>query len=179
MRASLDMKAQSSGFVMTRADARAEKGERKVMVARDQICIARRYLGMNMRVSIPAHAFRGVALSLQSGNSGGTFYQVTLVHEDSDLSVVLEETLDDRNIVADWTRWSRYFTAPRLVERSPGQFEAMDRTLGGITQGEAQEPRRTRLTRQRRGRFAARRHSGQQGRSETVFANEREIICYE
>lgn len=161
------------------ADARADRGERRVVVEHDRICIARRYQGMQMRIAVPVQAFRGVALSLQPRTDGGAFYQVTLVHDDADLSVVLEQALDDRNIFADWTRWSQYFEQARLVERAPGQFEEMDHRVGAVAQGEAQAVRRTSVTRQRRGRFLARRKTGDAGRSAVQFGGEREIVCYE
>ena len=171
--------AQPEAFSFTLPDARAEKGERRVTVVRDLVCIKRRYAGMAMRLNVPASAYRGVALSLLPTRTGGSFYRISLVHADADLTIVLGEALDDREIVADWNRWSQYFAKSRLVERAPGKFEEMEHNCGGIARGEAIEPRRTRVTRQRRGRFLARRKPGQPERSAVRFDNAREIICYE
>lgn len=163
----------------TSNDARAESGVRQVTLEADRISIQRRYKGVAMRLNVPASAYRGVALLLRPTRSGGTFYQLSLVHADADLSVVLEEAPDDREIVANWTQWSAFFTSPRLVERAPGKFEAMDRQIGGLAQGDKFEPRRTSLTRQRRGRFLSKRKPGVAARADVRFANEREIVCYE
>ncbi len=166
-------------YHLSATDARADRGERRVVVETDRISIARHYKGIHMRIAVPVHAFRGVALSLQPKTDGSAFYQVTLVHQDADLSVVLEEALDDRSIVADWTRWSQFFEQARLVERAPGQFEEVDNRMGGVAQGEHRAVRRTSVTRQRRGRFLARRKTGDAGRSAVQFGGEREIVCYE
>ena len=171
--------AAKDSFVLTMSDARAEHGERRVLVERERISIARRFKGVAMKLKVPTAAFRGVALSLLPARSGGSFYQVSLVHSDAELNVVLEEAGDDRTIVADWNRWSQYFAITRLVERSPGQFEAMDRKVGALAAGGTCEARRTSLTRQRRGKFLARRKTGEAARRNVHFSNEREIICYE
>ena len=170
---------RETSFAFMAPDKRADKGERSVLVEPHRVSINRRVNGVAMRLAVPTSAFDGVALSLQPRQTGNAFYQVTLVHPDADLSVVLEEALDDRDIISGWQFWSEFLASPRLVERKPGVFESMDRRLGGLPQGEAQAPRRTRLTRNRHGNFQRRRPMGVAGRAQTVFGGEREIICYE
>ena len=170
---------REKAFAFVAGDTRADRGERNVLVEPHRISISRRVNGVAMRVAVPTGAFSGVALSLAPRKTGNACYQVTLVHPDAELSVVLEQALDDREIISSWQFWSGFLGSPRLVERSPGVLEAMDRRLGGLPQGEAKAARRTRLTRQRHGNFQSRRQPGLAGRSATVFAGEREIICYE
>ena len=100
-----------------------------------------------------------------------------LVHRDSDLSVVLDEALDDADIIADWRLWARVLGRPALVEREIGQFEAAvgrspkpSRASGALT--------RRKRPLKRRPRFLARRKRRRAGRRRRrVHAGEREIIA--
>ena len=159
-------------------DRRADGQRRQIEVTREIVRIDRRLHGIAMRVAVPVRAYRGVALSLTTGADGSLTYQLNLLHKDDDLSVTLDDAADDRDIVADWRLWSRFFRLPALVERETGVIEEAEVSLGGLATG----PRNT-LRRPARGRskrrpaFLKRRKMGVAHAVPVVHADEREIVA--
>ena len=174
-----DRNAALSGMdgVTQAGDRRADGQRRLIEVTRDCVRIDRRLQGIAMRVAVPVQAYRGVALSLRPEADGSLTYQLDLLHKDEDLSVTLDFAEDDRDIVADWRLWSRFFRLPALVERQVGVIEEADATLGGLSLGGATPLRRAPRTRsKRRPMFLKRRKVGVTPVTPVVFAG-REIIA--
>jgi hypothetical protein len=159
-------------------DYRADGHIRSVSLTRDMVRIDRSLQGIAMRVAVPVRAYRGVALSLQSGRDGALSYKLHLVHGDHDLSVALDEAEDDCDIFADWRLWTRFFRLPALVERQAGLIEEADPALGAVLLGQDLPARRQpRSLLQRRPRFLRRRKAGLAGGPALVHTGEREFIA--
>ncbi len=159
-------------------DRRADDHQRSISLSRDCIRIDRRLQGIAMRVAVPVNAYRGVALSLRPDAEGILSYQLDLLHADDDLSVTLDSAADDRDILADWRLWSRFFRLPALVEREAGRIETADATLGALMLGDrdpARRPSRSRF--KRRPLFLQRRKTGVATAMPLVHSAEREIIA--
>ena len=139
--------------------------------------IRRDLLGMPMFLSIPIGIFRGLALCLVDSPSGA-LYELRLIHPDAELSIVLASLEDEADAVRDWSRLSKYFGLPPLVERQVGEFEPADPQGLGPIRGHPKR-RRSAALRKRRGRFALRRKLGRCERLRLSFADEREIVSYE
>ena len=141
-------------------DARADGAQREIVLARESVLIRRRVGGIEMKLDVPARAYRGVLLSLDATASGEAVFRLRLLHRDPDLAVTLCEALDDRDIVADWTSWARFFGLPKLVERKRGEIECAEATCGGVWLGRAWKLRRRNATlSKRRPKAAMRRKS--------------------
>jgi Family of unknown function (DUF6101) len=159
-------------------DGRADGHVRSVSLTRDMVRIDRSVQGIAMRVAVPVRAYRGVALSLQPGFDGTVSYKLQLVHDDRDLSVALDEAEDDRDILADWQLWTRFFRLPALVERRAGLIEAADPALGPVLLGQGSAARRQpRSALKHRPRFLRRRKAGVVNESAPIHAGERELIA--
>ncbi|WP_131116011.1 DUF6101 family protein [Lichenihabitans psoromatis] len=159
-------------------DRRADGQLRSVSLTRDLVRIDRSVLGIAMRVAVPVRTYRGVALSLRSSQDGALSYQLHLLHPDGELSVALDEADHDRDIVADWRLWSRFFRLPALVEREIGLIEEADAALGTVLLGEAVPERRpSRSISKRRPRFLQRRKSGVMSADPVVHGGEAELIA--
>lgn len=159
------------------ADRRADGHARSVSLSREMVRIDRTVAGVAMRVAVPVRAYRGVALTLDADASGALAYRLHLVHADRDLSIALEEAPDDRDIVADWRLWSRFFRLPALVERRSGAMEQADPALGDLLLGTGAPDRRVKGDGKRRSRFLRRRKVGCAAGPATVHGDEREIIA--
>ena len=159
------------------SDPRADGQARSVSLTRDVVRIDRRVQGVAMRLAVPVHAYRGVALLLRPDEGGALSYGLRLLHPDAELSVTLDQASDDQDIVADWRLWSRFFRLPALVERQAGTIVEADARLGKVVLGEGAADRRAgRLTSRRRPRFLRRRKPGI-GPAHLVHAGEREMIA--
>jgi hypothetical protein len=89
-------------------------------------------------------------------------FRICLVHADAELSVVLHETPDDADLVAQWRAMATRLRLPRLAETGDGVFEAVDIRLGDLTLGPAATGRRRgAVAIRRRPRFLVRRRVGQ------------------
>lgn len=162
-----------AGKTFTCDDSRADGLIRNVRVEASHVAIARRFKGIAMRLDVPVATFRGVALSAQAGLSGAPFYELTLLHQDADLSLVLAQAASQQQLAAGWDGWSGFFAIPKLVERQAGVYERCDDTPE-VARFAAR--RRCSLTRQRRGKFATRRKPGLPARMQQRF-DEAEIIA--
>lgn len=162
-------------FAATRPDPRADRGRRDIAISHTHVTIRRRVGGVDMHVALAVSAYDGVALCLTTGKKDALVYQVRLLHPDSDLTVVLEEALDDRNIIADWRLWSRVLNLPALVEREVGRYEVAESTPD-TCDADAAFPRRARPSKTRP-KFLARRRMGYTLDAPVLHAGEREIIA--
>lgn len=127
---------------LAESDPRADGGAREIHCTRCLVQIRRSVRNIPMQLDLPARAFRGVALSILTSQSGRSFYRVSLVHEDADLSVVLFEAYDDADIVAVWNAWSHYFSLAKLLERQPGAYETAMKFVGATMMGTCPQWRR-------------------------------------
>lgn len=167
------------------ADVRADLRARTVDLGPKQVTIARRLLGIDMRIGVPVHSYNGVSLSLTGGSDSpesaatgaAATWRVTLLHRDPDLSVPLAEAQDDSDVIADWRAWSKFFGLPALVELEPGRFQASldSRPMCGSPRTTCR--RRGAMMTKRRARFLLRRRMGDKARSAESHAGEREIIA--
>ena len=162
-------------FAATLADPRADRGRREIAINGDHVLISRRLHGIDMRVSLAVAAYLGVALCLRPTQGETLAYQIRLVHPDDDMSVVLDEALDDRNIIADWRLWARVLCLPALVERTLGSYETTDATLDPACPGDGFD-RRARPSKTRP-KFLAKRKLGDLSALGFVHEDEREIIA--
>lgn len=165
--------AQQPFFSTTAPDLRADRGRRDIEISTERVTIRRRLHGIDMRLSLGMSAYRGVALCLRPGQAERLVYQVRLIHRDHDLSVLLDEAPDDRDIIADWRLWARVLGRPALVEREVGRFEPA--TADQVSGSCHAVPRRKRPLK-RRPRFLTRRRIGQLPAEQVHYA-EREIIA--
>ncbi len=166
-------KSEEAFFVQR--DWRADGGARRVRVTRRDILIARRFGGVDMKITVPVPAYRGVLLDVATGEAGAPCYRLLLAHRDRDLDVVLGETGDSAAAAADWKYWAAGLELPRRAAAN-GDFAEVDAPAGEIA---AQARRGGSSVRQRRPRFLALRKSGDPRRLAEIFAGEREIVCYE
>lgn len=172
------------------ADVRADLRARTVDLGPKQVTIARRLLGIDMRIGVPVHSYNGVSLSLTGGSDSpesaasgsaatgaAATWRVTLLHRDPDLSVPLAEAQDDSDVIADWRAWSKFFGLPALVELEPGRFQASldSRPISGSPRTTCR--RRGAMMTKRRARFLLRRRMGDKARCSQSHAGEREIIA--
>ena len=162
-------------FAATLSDPRADRGRREIAIDGEHVLISRSLRGIDMRLSLPVSAYRGVALCLRPGKGEAMTYQIRLVHADDDLCVLLDEALDDRNIIADWRLWARVLGLPALVERELGAFAVAEATLD-CSNVDTLCDRRLRPNKTRP-RFLARRQPGRPIDGEAVYTGEREIIA--
>ena len=161
-------------FAATRPDARADRGRRDIAITDTHVTINRRVGGVDMHLALAVTAYQGVALCLQPGAGEALVYQVRLVHPDPELTVMLDEALDDRNIIADWRLWSRVLNLPALVERAVGRYEVAEATPDSCD-ADGALPRRHRPNKMRPS-FLGRRKVGLLG-VPMVYRGEREIIA--
>jgi hypothetical protein len=162
-------------FAASRPDARADRGRREIAITDTHVTINRRVGGVDMHLALAVSAYQGVALCLQPGVGEAVVYQVRLVHPDPELTVVLDEALDDRNIIADWRLWSRVLNLPALVERTVGHYETAEATPDSCDPDGAL-PRRPRPNKARPS-FLGRRKPGVPDAAPIVHRGEREIIA--
>ncbi|RYB04988.1 DUF6101 family protein [Lichenibacterium ramalinae] len=106
--------------VLQACDSRADNRRRSVLLSRDRVTIDRSYRGIAMRLSVPVSAYRGVCVGVRSGENGGFVYELRLAHRDPDLSVLLDEALDESRIWAEWRASAGFFGLPALIERNDG-----------------------------------------------------------
>ncbi|PPD46161.1 MAG: hypothetical protein CTY15_01955 [Methylocystis sp.] len=162
--------------LLVQRDWRADGGSRRVKLTKGGVHIARRYSGVDMMISVPVDAYRGVVLEVVEGREGAPAYRLSLAHRDRDLAVDLGENADIGAAAADWKAWAAFFGLPRLAVSDEGGFAPVD-AAGSALLGARR--RSNAAVRQRRPRFLTRRQAGALARMGEVFANEREIVCYE
>lgn len=162
-------KAEHTLFVQR--DWRADGGVRQTRVGREGVVITRRFAGVAMTIVVPTAAYRGVALEVGAGAEGAPAYRLYLAHRDADLDVILAESADAAFALGEWKYWSQWLTLPRLTAHD-GEADALcDRAPAARRRGAT--------VARRHPRFLCRRKTGAPARMATVYADEREIICYE
>jgi hypothetical protein len=161
---------------LTRSDARADDRLREIVFRGPSVVIARRMAGIAMRVRVPLSSYRGVALSVAGEAAGEPLHRLELLHHDPDLTIPLVEAADASEIAIEWAAWAQSLALPRLVERTPGQLEALEEVPAAISPAPR---RRGSAVAKRRTRFSRRRRMGALQRLAITYREEREIICYE
>ena len=126
------MPLQNRQTALTRADARADDQRREIAFGNQSVVIARRVSGIAMRVRVPLCSYRGVALSLAEERDGEAVHRIELLHRDPDLSIPLVEAGDVAEIAAEWAAWAEGLALPRLIERAPGEVEAVEAMGQGV-----------------------------------------------
>ena len=124
----------------------------------------------------PAAAeWRGLAICVEE--RGDAFlYRVRMIHDDPVNVTVLVQTTDEQEAVVAWRYWSAALRLPRLVERAPGDYHALETRLGGmLVRPRAARRRGSPLFARRPQRLALRKPGGAQ--SLHVHSGEREIIA--
>ncbi|MFV0280635.1 MAG: DUF6101 family protein [Rhodoblastus sp.] len=120
-------------------------------------------------------AWRGLAIGVDE-RQGRFLYRVRLVHEDPVQAATLVQTEDEREAVAMWRYWSASLNLPRLVERAPEDFHALEWRCGALVVRARAARRRGSPLFARRPRRCAIRKMGAEGPME-IHAGEREIIA--
>jgi hypothetical protein len=117
--------------------------------------------------------FRGVALRVIQKDTGAVC--VTLAHPDREFSIVLYNSPNADDVVAEWQAWAKMLRRPLLVTDDNGRLHELFAQLGDVRVGKT-SPRRRRRTamRGRRPSIAWRRRNGLAVK--TVHRGEREII---
>ena len=160
------------------ADAHADSGTRWVELHRERVIVRRAVRGMTMAVSLPMHAFLGVALHVRPPRSAdaGTV-AVVLEHRDPGLSLPLYTAADGVDIVAEWHSWAQVLGVPLLVADPDGALREAFLQFGPLRIAAPVGRRRRRgAVHCRHGGFAMRRKPGRRG-AMSVHLGEREIIA--
>ncbi len=129
--------------------------------------------------SVPTTAARvewqGLAIGVEE-RDGRFLYRVRMVHDDPIQVATLVQTEDEREAVAAWRYWSASLGLPRLVERAPEDFHALEWRCGALfVRARAPRRRGSPLLGRRPFRCALRK-PGAKG-DMPVHAGEREIIA--
>lgn len=123
----------------------------------------------------PRIAWEGLAIGVEE-RDGRFLYRVRTVHRDPIQAATLVQTEDEREAVAAWRYWSASLRLPRLVERAPDDFHAMEWRCGALVVRARAARRRGSPLFGRRPRRCATRKPGARG-AMPVHAGEREIIA--
>ena len=119
--------------------------------------------------------WRGLAIGVET--RGDAFvYRVRMVHDDPRNMTVFVQTEDEREAVAAWRYWSASLRLPRLIERGPGEFQALESRLGELVVRQRQARRRGSPLFARRPRRLMTRKTGR-AQGLRIHAGEREIIA--
>ncbi|MGD9543425.1 MAG: DUF6101 family protein [Methylocystis sp.] len=171
-----DIARRIEDSIYVQRDRRADGGARRIRMTREDVLIARRMSGVAMVISVPVSAYCGVALDVQPADDGSPRYVLSLAHSDPDLDILLGETQDGGAVASDWRHWATWLGLPRVTEED-GELRALE---GGEEINAAPARRRADANvRKRRPRFLIRRKAGEPSRTKMVYAEEREIVCYE
>ena len=85
----------------------------------------------SLPAATPHVDWRGLAIGVEE-REGRFLYRVRLVHEDPVQAATVVQTEDERDAVAAWRYWSASLKLPRLVERAPGDYHAMEWRCGEL-----------------------------------------------
>jgi hypothetical protein len=164
----------------TAADAVADGRVRHVEIDRGGVRVRRSVRGMAINVSLPVHAFLGIALRLEpaAAERDGRLI-VSLEHRDPALSLPLFAAEDNLDVIAEWRLWSRVLGVPLLVADPSGALREPFPTLGAVRVSPPGRRRRRRnAIKRRRASLPLRRRIGVQSLT-PVVRREREIIARE
>ena len=118
----------------------------------DCIVIRRVFKGVALRMVLPSHQWRGVALRLAKAGLA-----LDLAHDNADFTIRLGLFHDDREAAFAWRRWTSFFSLPPLVADGEGALVQVDWRKGGLV---ANLRRRRAMAGKRRSNFSARRKPG-------------------
>lgn len=119
--------------------------------------------------------WRGLAIGVEE-RAGRYLYRVRMVHDDPVNMTTLVQTEDEREAVAAWRYWCASLRLPRLIEREPGHYHALEERCGALLVRARTARRHGSPLLRRRPRRCATRRMGEDGPRE-VHAGEREIIA--
>lgn len=158
-------------------DAGADGGERRILLDRGEVMVARQVKRTAMNLRLPMNSFRGVAVRLLPGmEDSADRIAIILAHRDRALDVTLYEADHDADVVAEWQQWAATLGLPLLIEELDGRLSEPYARLGQVKLG-TPRPRRRRSFLARRPRFLMRRKSGQLGGEVDVIHTISEIIA--
>ena len=132
-------------------DARADGATRQVTLSPHGVIINRRFLGVAMRLVVPACAYHGIGLR-RVASEGALRHEVALLHRDADLSVTLEGDASTVDAALACARWAQWFGLPALHGPEPGR--------AGLAAVAPKPRRRSAYLARRRRRYALRRKVG-------------------
>jgi hypothetical protein len=157
-------------------DARADGFKRLVIVSREGVLIKRAVAGVAMSIRLTPGDFRGLVLRLARAADNQFHYELSLAHRDPDLSVLLAEATDQRQIEREWRAWARLTGLPAFVERGPGDEETADIATGKLGARAACPRRHGKATTRRRPRFLVRRKIGRSDPAAAAVADFRVLF---
>ena len=129
--------------------------------------------GIDVKVSLPAQGFQGVAARAVERTDGTFAMTLTLHHSDPALCVPLLATSDAEAAAADWRSWARNLRLPMLLDGAEGMEVVED--AGALADATPLPRRRRRTTLKHRPNFMRRRQVGRVNRTERLAT--REIIA--
>lgn len=119
--------------------------------------------------------WRGLAIGVEE-RGGRYLYRVRMVHDDPINMTTLVQTEDEQEAVAAWRYWCASLRLPRLIEKSPGVYHALEQRCGSLIVRKRAARRRGSPLFARRPRRCATRQMGAAGPT-PVYSGEREIIA--
>jgi len=158
------------------SDPRADGGTRRIDILDYDLMIERVVAGVKMRLCLPFTLFEGVAVQVKSRAGGAFDVAVRLAHEDPELSVLLYQASDDRDVTAVWQFWANRLGLPLLIGDGEGGYAEPFPRLGALRVGRPRPRRAPAHFAKRRPRFLVRRRVGRPSSSPVVY-REREIIA--
>lgn len=159
-------------------DLRADGARRVLSCDNRRVSISRKLQGISMKIEVPANSYFGIVLSIFAGEDGEPFYRISMPHSDPDFAICLYESRNDEDIVAVWKAWAKFFSLPKLLERTAGELECGEAMMGGVQVGARQKWRRRGASLgKRRSRMSMRRRAGDRTRMGAVSSHEDEIIA--
>ncbi|MDE2364374.1 MAG: hypothetical protein KGM42_16985 [Hyphomicrobiales bacterium] len=125
--------------------------------------------------SCAAAEWRGLAIGVDE-RDGGFVYRVRMVHDDQATATVIVQTPDEQEAIVAWRYWSASLRLPRLVEKAPGLYHALETRFGALLVRPRSARRRGSPLASRRPRRLALRNTGRR-HGLSVISGEREIIA--
>jgi hypothetical protein len=142
-------------------DPACDDGRRSVLLDSDRVVLARRLGPVAMKIALPVASYRGVALRIVPGvGEGEDRMKILLAHRDRALDVMLFETEDDCDVIAEWRLWASTLGLPLLIEGEDGHLVAAESRVGGVVASAPRARRRYAFLSSRRPRFLTRRRMG-------------------
>jgi hypothetical protein len=158
-------------------DAAADGGERRIVLDRSEVMVARHVGRTAMNIKLPMQSFRGVAVRVMPGLvEGEDRIAIVLAHRDRALDVTLYEADHDADVIAEWQTWATTLGLPLLIEELDGRLSEAYTRLGQV-QVSRPRPRRRRSFLARRPRFLMRRKPAQLGGDIDVIHDVCEMIA--
>jgi hypothetical protein len=103
------------------AAPRGAAARQRIEIGSEWVTIRRDICGIEARVNVPTHSYRGVTL-----RKAGGLYELALSHMDASLEVVITRTGDDSDLIALWRDYARMLDLPLLAEDGRGRLLPME-----------------------------------------------------